>query len=111
MLYSQEIDPISCSLASTFTPIMGLTEPVPLKFCNCTLCQFLLPEVLLGLLFSALKQLKVANFSRAEPTLLEMESFMLHQKTTVQPPEMFVFSYSEKSDSFFRISKNLMGTG
>ena len=56
---------------------MGLTDitdlkntqvlkPVPLKLCNCTLCQSLLSEVLLGLLLSVLKRQKVAHFPRAE---------------------------------------------
>ena len=36
------------------------------------------PEVQLGLLFSAVKWQKLANFLRAEPILLEMDNFILH---------------------------------
>ena len=64
-----EIDQMSCfggALKHTPTTDSSLTSPtysneiqmpksVPLKFCNCTLGQSLLSEVLLGLLFSALK--------------------------------------------------------
>ena len=68
--------------ALKYTLIMGLTDidwqkkrpkPVPLKFCSCTLCESMLSEVLLGLLFNALKRQKVANFPRAEQKPLDLE--------------------------------------
>ena len=50
-----------------------MPKPVPLKFCHCTLCQSLLCEVLLGLLFSALKRQSIAHFPRAEPKSSEIK--------------------------------------
>ena len=64
-----------------------MPKPVPLKCCNRTLCQSLLSEVLLGLLFGALKWQTVAHFLRVEPKPLEMESFIFNQKIDVRPPE------------------------
>ena len=64
-----------------------MPKPVPLKCGNRTLCQSLLSEVLLGLLFGALKWQTVAHFLRVEPKPLEMESFIFNQKIDVRPPE------------------------
>ena len=64
-----------------------MPKPVPMTFCNSMLCQPLLSEVLLGLLFSTLKWQKAAIFLRAEPKLLEMESFIQNPKIAIQPSE------------------------
>ena len=86
---------------------------VPLKFCNCTLWHSLLSEGLqLGLLFSALKQQKVANFPRAEPKPLEMETFILNPQNAVGPPEKtFSFTVICEFLSFLSILNNSMAKG
>ena len=75
------------SLTSPTLQKMQMPKPVPLKCCHCTLCQSVLAQVLLMLLFSALKRQKVPNFPRAEPNPLEMDRFILNPKIAVRPPE------------------------
>ena len=79
-----------------------MPKPVSLKFCNCMLCQSLSSEVLLGLLFSALKQQTVANFLWAEPKSLEMDTFILNPQTAVRPPgNHFLLQWYVDSHTFW----------
>ena len=67
---------------------MGLTDmpkPVPIEILQQRALSVF--EVLLGLLFNALKRQTRAHFPRAEPKPLEMESFILNTKIAVRPPE------------------------
>ena len=57
-----------------------MPKPASLKVCTRTLCQSLLSEFLLGLLFSTLKRQNIAQLLRAEPNPLEMDSFIYRTK-------------------------------
>ena len=84
MLLGKKKNP--CVLALKYTPIMSLTDITDLreiqmpKFCSCLLCQSLLCEVLLGLLFSTLKRQKIAHLPRAEPKPLGDGKFYIEPK-------------------------------
>ena len=67
--------------------LKNMQMPKPVEILNCTLCQSLLSEVLLGLLCSALKRQTFANFGRAELKPLETDlKKIFNPKLAVRPP-------------------------